>query len=89
MKWKEAKKIIAANPEVATALEENEVEYQVMRAVLAARKAKKMSQGALAEVAGTRQSNIARLESGTYNPSVKMLARVARGLGKKLEIRFV
>lgn len=89
MKWKEAKKVIAANPEVATALEENAVEYQVMRAVLAARKEKKMSQGNLAEAVGTRQSNIARLESGTYNPTVKLLDRVARRLGKKLEIRFV
>lgn len=41
MKWKDAKIVVAANPEEATALEENEVKYQVMRAVLAARKGKK------------------------------------------------
>lgn len=48
-----------------------------------------MSQGTLAKAAGTRQSNTARLESGTYKPSVKFLDRVARSMGKKLEFRIV
>ena len=48
-----------------------------------------MTQRELADITATRQSNIARLESGTYNPSIKMLNRIARGLGKKLEIRFL
>ncbi|WP_367153723.1 helix-turn-helix transcriptional regulator [Aminivibrio sp.] len=35
---------------------------------------------------GTSQSNISRLESGRYNPSLQFLRRVARALEKDLEV---
>ncbi|SFM31051.1 helix-turn-helix domain-containing protein [Pelosinus propionicus] len=89
MNWKEAKKIIASDPEVAQALKENEVEYKIIMQVLNARLEKKMTQKDLAVLANTQQANIARLESGKSNPSVNFLSKVAKGLGKKLEIRFV
>ncbi|MCH5296017.1 MAG: helix-turn-helix transcriptional regulator [Treponema sp.] len=47
-----------------------------------------MTQKQLAEKMGTRQSNIARLESGNYNPSLHFLQRVASALGKRLSISF-
>ncbi|GHV86522.1 hypothetical protein AGMMS50230_21300 [Spirochaetia bacterium] len=37
--------------------------------------------------AGTRQSNISRLESGNYNPSFDFLNKIA--MGKELEVRIV
>ena len=89
MKWKDAKKVITSDPEVRVALEENEVEYQITRQVLEARLQQKMTQQQLAILASTKQANIARLESGHYNPSVKFLHKVAKGLGKNLEIRFI
>ncbi len=89
MDWKEAKKIIASNPEVAAELENNAVEYQVISEVIRARSEQKVSQKELAERIGTRQSNISRLESGNYNPSLEFLEKVAEALGKKLEIHFV
>ena len=49
-----------------------------------AREEKNMTQKQLAEKIGTRQSNIARLESGNYNPSFQFLQRVAKALDKKL-----
>ncbi len=89
MNWKEAKKIIASNPEVAAELENNEVEYQVISEIVRARLEQKVSQKELAERIGTRQSNISRLESGNYNPSLEFLEKVAEALGKKLEIHFL
>jgi transcriptional regulator with XRE-family HTH domain len=48
-----------------------------------------MTQSELAEKAGTRQSSIARLESGSYNPSLRFLKKVAEALDARLEVTFV
>ena len=45
-----------------------------------------MTQQELAELAGTKKSNISRLESGRYNPSLDFLIKIADGLGKQIEI---
>ena len=42
----------------------------------------------LADKIGIKQSNISRLESGNYNPSLAFLKKVAKGLGKELHISF-
>ena len=51
-----------------------------------ARKAQGMTQQELAELAGTKKSNISRLESGLYNPSLDFLIKIADGLGKQIRI---
>ena len=51
------------------------------------RKAQGMTQESLAERVGTKKSNISRLESGRYNPSLDFLVKVADGLGKKIQIK--
>ncbi|OGG35700.1 transcriptional regulator [Candidatus Gottesmanbacteria bacterium RIFOXYB1_FULL_47_11] len=66
-----------------------EPEYAVIRAVIGKRIEKKMSQKQLARKVGTKQSAISRLESGTSNPSVKFLQKVATALGARLSISFV
>ena len=45
-----------------------------------------MSQQELADRAGTSQSAIARIESGTTSPTVDTLERIARAAGFKLRI---
>ena len=50
------------------------------------RKEQKMTQETLAQRAGTKKSNISRLESGKYNPSLDLLIRVATCLGKRIHI---
>lgn len=50
------------------------------------RKAEGMTQETLAELVGTKKSNISRLESGRYNPSLDFLVKVAGGLGRQIEI---
>jgi ribosome-binding protein aMBF1 (putative translation factor) len=50
------------------------------------RKAKKMTQKAMALKADMPQSVIARLESGTHSISVDTLSRIAQALGKKIQL---
>ena len=37
---------------------------------------------------GTRKSNVSRLESGLYNPSLDFLIKIANGLGKDIHIEI-
>ncbi len=59
----------------------------VVRQLREARKAEGMTQEHLAELVGTKKSNISRLESGRYNPSLDFLIKVADGLGKQIQVR--
>ena len=67
----------------------NEAEYKIIEEIIMARKEKKLTQKDLAELIGTKQSNISRLESGNYNPSLDFLNRIAFAMGKELEVRMV
>lgn len=62
--------------------------YDLISQIIETRKSLKMTQEDLARRAGTRKSNISRLESGTYNPSLDFLIRIARSLGKDVHIEI-
>ena len=51
-----------------------------------ARIAKHMTQQAVAELAGTKRSNISRMESGKYNPSLDFMVKVAEAMDLQLNI---
>lgn len=72
------------NPALKAEYDALEPEYELIKQLIEARAEKNMTQKQLAEKIGTRQSNIARLESGNYNPSFQFLQRVAKALDKKL-----
>ena len=57
-------------------------------AVYAARAKKGLSQKALSELTGIDQSDLSKIERGTLNPSIKMLKKIAKGLGLKLKLSF-
>ncbi len=46
-----------------------------------------MTQQNLAEACGTKKSNISRMESGRYNPSLDFLVKVANSMGKQVSIK--
>lgn len=69
--------------------EEMNPEYEVIKAVLAARKSVDMTQKELAEVSGVAQSDISKLENGNSNPTIKMLQRLASGMNMHLKVEFV
>ena len=61
----------------------------VVRQLKEVRKAEGMTQEHLAELVGTKKSNISRLESGRYNPSLDFLVKVADGLGKQITVKIM
>jgi len=89
VKWKEAKKIINKDPGVLKELKNLEPEYKIISQLIALRKEKKLTQKELAELIGDKQSNISRLESGDYNPTVDKLKKIANCLDSRLDIRFI
>ena len=74
-----------ADPEVAAALDELAPAYQVARL----RILRGLTQEQLAELVGTKQPSIARLESGASIPSVSFLRRIADALEARVEVRLV
>jgi predicted transcriptional regulator len=84
--WKEFEKELLQDPEVKAEFEKLEPEYQMARQLIKARLAKNMTQAELAEKIGVKQAYIARLESGSANPTVESLAKVAGALDKKLKL---
>lgn len=77
------------NPDFKKEWDENELEYQLMMMILKARNEQNLTQSELAERTGIRQSNISRIEKGQALPSISTLCKIARGLGKRLQIKFV
>lgn len=84
--WKDIKKELLKDPEVKRAYDELEPEYQLASSLIQARIERKMTQAELAKKAGVSQVIIARLESGTANPTIGTVNRVASVLGRKLRL---
>lgn len=61
---------------------------QVASQLKEARKNAHMTQQSLAELCDTKKSNISRMESGRYNPSLDFLVKVAGSMGKQVTIRL-
>ena len=76
------------DPEFAKAYEEIQPEMSVIRAIVEARTSQNLTQKELSERTGIAQTEISKLEKGTGNPSVKLLQRLADGMGMVLNISF-
>ena len=89
MTLKEYKEKRMQNPEFADAYIELQPEMNVIRAMIDARISQNMSQKELSERTGIAQTEISKLENGTRNPSIKLLQRLADGMGMVLNVSFV
>ena len=69
--------------------EEGEADYQLGRQIIQARIDRKISQRELAKRANTTQAVISRIESQDVSTTLQMASRIAKALGKTLELRFV
>lgn len=87
-KLKNFKQELLKNKEVRQAYDDLGPEFEVIKLLMSQRIEKGMTQGELAKKVGTKQSAIARLESGRYNPSLVFLNKVARGLNTKIKIEI-
>lgn len=79
--WEEK---LVGTPGFEEIAEELEPGYQVARL----RIQRGLTQKQLADMLGTKQSSIARLESGNSEPSLSFLRRVVSTLGGKLEVKI-
>lgn len=64
-------------------------EMNVIKALIDARTSNNLTQEELSKRTGIHQSDISKLEKGTRNPSLKLLQRLAEGMGMFLKIEFV
>lgn len=76
------------DPEFAQAYEEVQPEMSIIRALVDARTSQNLTQKELSEKTGIAQTEISRLENGTRNPSIKLLQRLADGMGMVLNVTF-
>ena len=65
------------------------LEYEFISSLIDVRKLRKITQKELSDVTGIAQSDISKIENGSGNPTVKILQRLADGLGMNLKIEFV
>ena len=64
-------------------------EYEIISSLIDARKSVNITQKQLSESTGIAQSDISKIENGSGNPTLKILQRLANGLGMDLKIQFV
>lgn len=86
--FEEVKADLLKNEEFAAEYENLRPRYEAIEQIIRARKEQNITQAELAKRIGTQKSNISRLESGNYNPTLDMLIKIARALGKNLSIQL-
>lgn len=93
-KTNDALKIIEStlkdDPELQQMVRESSLNARIAQIIYDARKEANLTQQQLANLVGTTQSVIARLEDADYEGhSLSMLARIAAALDRRLEIKMI
>ncbi len=86
--FKEVKADMLKDAEFKAEYEKLKPRYEAIEQIIRARKERNITQSELAKRVGTQKSNISRLESGNYNPTLDFLIKVAESLGKNLSIQI-
>ena len=76
------------DPEFSKEYEALRPKYEAINLVIKNRLKKKMTQKDLADKVGTKQANISRFESGQINPSLEFVAKLAKAMDMKMDIKF-
>ena len=76
------------DPEFKKEYEALQPEQAIIQAIIDARQQSGLTQKELSERTGIAQTEISKLENGTRNPSIKLLQRLADGMGMTLNISF-
>lgn len=77
------------NPELKAEYDALAPEYDIIQALIDARKDLNLTQKELSERTGITQADISRIENGTRNPSLNMMKRLAEGMGMVLKLEFM
>ena len=86
--WKEVKRELLKDPEFAEEYEALRPEYELAGSLIALRIERGLTQQEVALKMNTTQSVISRLESGSANPSLATLKRLADALGARVVFRL-
>jgi len=93
MTHEELKQKAFKNKNVKEEYDKLDLEFQLLNEMLTARKEAGLNQSQVAELMGTKQTSITRLESvlsaGNHSPSLTTLKKYASAVGCHLDIRFV
>lgn len=87
-KWKDLEKELLCDPAVKKEYDKLAPRYTVISELISARLNKGLTQKEVADKLGTKQSAVARLESGGVNPSLEFLQRFAQVMGYKLSVHL-
>ncbi len=83
-------RMIGDDRELRRRIDQETVNSRPASMIYAARERAGLTQRELAELVGTTQSAIARLESADYaGHSLSMLVRIAKALGARVEVKLV
>ena len=88
IKFKDYKNQALKNPKVKAEYDKLQPEFELINAIIEARKKGGLTQTLLAQKIGTKQAGISRLEIGEANPTLEFLKRLAGALNSKLEIHL-
>lgn len=86
--WKTVKKELLKNRKVKREYERLRPRYALISQLIETRNKRGLTQADLAKKVGTKQSAIARLESGNSNPSISFLEKLTQAMGSKLIIQL-
>lgn len=87
--YNDFKKQLLEDPELKAEYDVLEPEYDIINAMIEARKGLNMTQKDLSKATGITQADISRIENGTRNPSLERVKRLAAGMGMQLKLEFV
>lgn len=88
VKYEEVHQLLMQDGEFKAEFEKLKPRYELISQIIDARNKQNLTQEDLARRIGTQKSNISRLESGSYNPSLDFIAKIAKSLGKEIHIEF-
>ena len=70
-------------------VQKERVKHEALNSYIAVRKKKKITQQQIAERTGMQRTNIVRIESGRYVPTLEVLIKLAAAVDMELEIKLV
>ena len=88
VKFDDIKEKLMKDDEFKAEYEKLKPRYEIISQIIKARDEQHITQAELALRVGTQKSNISRLESGSYNPSLDFLTKVAKSFGKEIYIQL-
>lgn len=84
MDWKDAHQMLLQDENRRKAYGKIDLSFEIGKMIADGRIARRMTQEKLAQLIGTKQPSIARIEKGAYLPTFTFLQKIARALNTQL-----